>query len=245
MKKITLVIFGNTHHELMKFSLNNSIKSIEKEIEKVLIFSDVELIPGLTHITINETLGLQDYNHFCLKKLNDFIDTEFVLLIQYDGMAINYNFWNDQFYNYDYIGAPWPKRFGWIKESDRVGNGGFSLRSKKLLESLSNFNFLNEENFNEDVIICQKHRQDLIKTYGIKYAPIELADNFSHEWNNFSGKTFGFHGVFNIPLYFNEEETIRYMDILNRKHWWYSDQYEQYLNTCKKRGFEYAIVRYS
>ena len=34
-----------------------------------------------------------------------------------------------RFFDYDYIGAPWPNNF-----VNRVGNGGFSLRSKKFLE---------------------------------------------------------------------------------------------------------------
>ena len=69
--------------------------------------------------------------------------------------------WDPKFLNYDYIGALWPH----YKEN-QVGNGGFSLRSKKLLESSRK---LIEENpdYNlpliEDDYICREKRLDLEK----------------------------------------------------------------------------------
>jgi hypothetical protein len=57
-------------------------------------------------------------------------------VVQYDGMAANKMHWSDDYYNYDYIGAPWPDRFTWIRPEEKVGNGGFSLRSMKLIEAL-------------------------------------------------------------------------------------------------------------
>jgi len=60
------------------------------------------------------------------------------LLVQPDGFVINPDKWDNQFFEYDYIGAPWeqvPHSYldPWGKPH-RVGNGGFSFRSKKLLD---------------------------------------------------------------------------------------------------------------
>ena len=77
-------------------------------------------------------------NHLLLKK---YIDTDFCLIIQGDGFVIHPENWTDEFLKYDYIGAPWRNlaHYSFI----RVGNGGFSLRSKKLLKILILYLMLN------------------------------------------------------------------------------------------------------
>ena len=82
--------------------------------------------------------NIDEYNYYILYHLHKHIDTDYVLLVQDHAFIINPDAWREEFYSYDYIGAPWPYRdrayvtpFG---EHQRVGNGGFSFRSKKLLE---------------------------------------------------------------------------------------------------------------
>ncbi|MFZ6848348.1 DUF5672 family protein [Undibacterium sp. RuRC25W] len=72
-----------------------------------------------------------------------------------------------------------------------VGNGGFSLRSKKLQTYLKNST--SEITENEDVIICQLRRSELEKQ-GFKYAPLDIATKFSWEWAGNPGRAFGQHG---------------------------------------------------
>lgn len=139
---------------------------------------------------------IQKYSKFCMSELNNHIDTDFCLLFQTDGFIINPHLWNDEFLNYDYIGAPWPKILGRRKldENKRVGNGGFSLRSKKLLQECTKLN----SNFrNEDMQICYIHKK-VLQNKNIKFCPIELAATFSIELNTEYSptidKVFGFHG---------------------------------------------------
>ena len=107
--------------------------------------------------------------------------------------------WSDEFYEYDYIGAPWPKEviIEGMPLHFNVGNGGFSLRSKRLQEFLKN-----DENIilnhAEDVAICQLNRMYLISK-GFKFAPVEVAKRFSFEnlpWRDGQQitKAFGCHG---------------------------------------------------
>lgn len=126
-------------------------------------------------------------------RLNDYIDTDFVLVVQYDGFILNPDAWTDDYLKYDYIGAPWWENDGWI-----VGNGGFSLRSKKLLEILASGKYQLTDDDPEDWFIGVTIRKEL-EEEGIKFAPVELAKQFGFEMNEKEGVMwdgqFGFHGL--------------------------------------------------
>ena len=144
-------------------------------------------------IKINKLNSINEYNDFILT-LDKYIDNDFVLIVQDDGFIVNYNLWDDVFLDYDYIGSPWPSHndINWISlqpvklqpylleylKYNRVGNGGFSLRSKKFLKYSSLFK--NCENNGEDAFLNVIKYKDAIN-YGIKYPSIELSLKFSHE----------------------------------------------------------------
>lgn len=245
MKKITLLCIGNTHHDLMQKSIDISLRAIGDECEEVLFVTDKST--NSRNIVLPSVFGINEYNNFCVKELADIVKTEFVMIIQYDGMAVNKKYWNKDFYNYDYIGAPWPDRFQWIDKDEKVGNGGFSLRSAKLLEALKDksirFHDDNPRFKNEDAVICQGYREYLMRKHKITYAPIELANQFSHEWSNPTGKTFGFHGVWNIPLYFKEDEVIKFIADIPKDHW-LSDKKQMFFQICRSKGYLRAIRKY-
>ena len=78
----------------------------------------------------------------------------------------------------------------------RVGNGGFSLRSHRLLEALQDPRITLIEA--EDTTIGRSFRPLLEGEYGIRFATEALADRFSFEAAYPIGKPFGFHGLFNF-----------------------------------------------
>jgi hypothetical protein len=178
---------------------------------KKIIFNDVLLI---THENISDDeikvinvdkMDYEQYNRFIVFDLHKFINTEFALIIQDDGFVINPEMWSSDFLKYDYIGAPWPlpnddfSYRDFFKNIVRVGNGGFSLRSKKLL-SLAQELGLDWRSyfgyFNEDGFICC-HNRHIYEENGCKFAPIEVAKIFSHESyipEIGDVETFGFHG---------------------------------------------------
>lgn len=155
--------------------------------------------------------SLIEYNKYVLYKLFNHVETQYCLVIQADGYVVNGTMWNENFYDYDYIGAPWPlvndayiDPFG---NHQRVGNGGFSFRSKKLLLVPLKINIpwnVNEGNFykhfdknafSEDGNICV-HNRHLFEREGCKFAPLEIACLFSRELelpDIIIGKTLGFH----------------------------------------------------
>jgi hypothetical protein len=137
---------------------------------------------------------LKDYSHFVVKDLNDFVNTDFVMLFQNDGFIENIDMWSDEYFDYDYIGAPW-----WYKDHNNVGNGGFSMRSKKLLEVLA----ADEKILDvvpEDHHICRTYGDYLREEHGIKFAPEELASKFSVEHGHHGGQL-GFHGAWQLESY--------------------------------------------
>jgi hypothetical protein len=141
-------------------------------------------IPKQTHHTMN---------WFHLNELPKHINNEFMLSIHADGFVINAEKWLPEFLEYDYIGAPWPD-LAWCNKN-RVGNGGFVLKSKKFMnieQTLPNTNAHN------DVLVTNTYF-DYFTYHGCKYAPVEVAAKFSlehavpeceYDLNN----TFGFHG---------------------------------------------------
>lgn len=169
--------------------------------------------------------NLQEYSDFLLTNLHNYVDSKYCLLIQDHAFISNVDKWDDAFLNYDYIGAPWPlwlinrlmnnlqmgldlhnRPFSDMLTLDnydaqnyRVGNGGFSLRSKKLLNFTAQFED-KYPNKPEDNIICIYEKSNLINK-GICIAPIDIAAKFSiempTEYNNTANRlaTFGFHTV--------------------------------------------------
>lgn len=152
-----------------------------------------------------EKMDYEEYSRFLVYDLADHIDTSHALIVQSDGYVVNYEQWKDEFLNYDYIGAPWPlpsDDFSFRDQNgniQRVGNGGFSLRSKKLLGVAKKLNLEWKEYFgfhNEDgFYTC--HNKHVYEEQGCKYAPIEIAAEFSHELPIPETQgiiPFGFHG---------------------------------------------------
>lgn len=115
-------------------------------------------------------MDLAGYSEFMVKKLGSLISTEYVLICQADGFGRNIENWTDDFLDYDYVGACW-------NFPPFVGNGGVSLRSKKLLELCAQ---LPDPDSPEDIFICCQHR-DLLEAMGVRFAPVELAKRFSFE----------------------------------------------------------------
>ena len=141
-------------------------------------------------VKIDKIASKEDYSRFIIKELYNYIETDFALIIQHDGYVLCGESWDEEFLKYDYIGAPWL-----YVDGKNVGNGGFSLRSRKLLTVLGQDDFIQATD-PEDQAICRLYCDYLIKTHGIEFAPEEVADKFSFELREPICKTFGFHGNF-------------------------------------------------
>lgn len=140
------------------------------------------------------------YSNLMLKGLLPFVSTAHVLVIQWDGYVLNPTSWTDRFLEYDYIGARWP----WPPPGFRVGNGGFSLRSRRLLEALQHPGIRLRDA--EDMTICQAFRSSLETGLGIRFADEATADSFAFETTDPVGSPFGFHGLYNFSSVMSQAE---------------------------------------
>lgn len=174
--------YGNTIDAIIK-----SQKLIKPA--RTILFADVYFEnPLFECIVIDPLRSARKYNEFVVWQLGKYpIDTSHILLIQYDGYVLDASAWDDEYLNYDYIGAPWC-----YTDGRNVGNGGFSMRSKRLQDVLATDPKI-ELGSPEDEIICRYYRNYLETTHGIKYAPEALAHKFSYEMHPPRQRTFGFH----------------------------------------------------
>lgn len=162
-------------------------------------FGAVKLLthePGWDNaVVIPKLQGIEDYSRFMIRDLHRYIDTKHCLVVQGDGYVLNGSAWHDEFLQFDYIGAPW-------RQWRLVGNGGFSLRSKKLLQTTAQL-ATHTSPHPEDAWICFAHRTEL-EQQGIKFATFPIGEIFAFEGREYNGSTwqssnttidgvFGFH----------------------------------------------------
>lgn len=144
-----------------------------------------EMVP----LPIDKIQSKENYSRFIVKDLWKYIKTSHCLIMQWDGYILNPEVWEDRWLYWDYIGARW----GFHKDHQVVGNGGFSLRSKKLMEIVgTDLNIV--DTHPEDCAICRWYKPYLEQNYNLRWAPPAVADLFSDENSNFKHKCFGYHG---------------------------------------------------
>ncbi len=180
-------------------------------------------LEGCRMVDIPRIGSVAEYSRFVVKELGRYINTEFVLLVQWDGYIINPRSWRAEFLDYDYIGAPW----GWYQDNHRVGNGGFSLRSRRLLDALQDEGIVDCEP--EDEAIGRRYRPLLESKYGIRFAPEEIAEAFSYETISPKGDPFGFHGLFHMWSVLPQQELQGFAAALANS----SVASRQYFQLCK------------
>lgn len=176
------------------------------------------LAPWIRHVAV-KPFGYLEYGLFMLYALHEFIETAYALVVQDDGWVLSGANWSDDFFDYDYVGAPVHLArvqraggepalcggFDWCRalddpdaQVDLVLNGGFSLRSRRLLQAPRQLGLSFEvppprgvsrqpvemqwdnELVKEDVWLCLAVRERLQQA-GMRYAPLEVARRFSIE----------------------------------------------------------------
>ncbi|TYC93274.1 DUF5672 family protein [Novosphingobium sp. BW1] len=166
---------------------------------EVLLFTDVdvpvlfpEADPAIRVVPIARLTSSAAYSAFLLERLAEYVTTSHCLVTQWDGHVIDARRWRPEFLKYDYVGASWPQ-FG---DGHDVGNGGFSLRSRALLEACRSPDF--NAHHPEDVAIGRTNRARL-EERGLRFAPRGQADAFAAERAGDPADSFGYHGVFLMP----------------------------------------------
>lgn len=224
-KSVTIVsVTGHQGYaESSMFAIMRSYQELQNHIPqlKCLLISPEkpENLPDYIQHLRCEYFSYFEYNLFMIYQLGTIIDTDFALVVQNDGWVMNGSQWCDSFFDYDYIGAPipflvevennqyichhyqqtWKEHYQQIPENCyEPQNGGFSLRSQKLLNAPRHLGlkyeieapqaFSNESrglkwntgSHHEDTYLTATKRA-ILEQHGIRFAPTEVACRFSLE----------------------------------------------------------------
>lgn len=156
-------------------------------------------VPGVQTVVIPPIRSSAEYSRFVIKDLLHHVETEYAVIAQWDGYVVNPQAWSPEFLLFDYIGARWDTPLQRKEDRHNVGNGGFSLRSRALLQALQDPAI--EPLHPEDATICRSCRSYLEQRHGIVFAPDDVADRFSFEHIEQATLPFGFHGITNLPRF--------------------------------------------
>ncbi|MBI5919125.1 MAG: hypothetical protein HY849_07120 [Nitrosomonadales bacterium] len=199
---------------LTRFAVKQTLRGLD--VQDVVYFGAAPLGLGERFIETQRFDSIDTYSEFVLKCIWPFIATEYILIVHWDGFIANPANWRDEFLDYDYIGAPW----AWANDDHKVGNGGFCIRSRKLLLACRDPKLQRRPDIPyggiEDIVICRLYREAL-ENIGIRFAPIELAQAFSYETGEVTCQPFGFHGPANMPIFVAEKYLIELAPSLKKK----------------------------
>lgn len=161
-------------------------------------------------VTIEPITSSAGYSQFVLSDLVDHVTLPHCLLVQWDGFPTHAALWDEAFLACDYIGAPWPQ----FSDGHDVGNGGFSLRSHRLMEACRAPGMT--IGHPEDVMIGRVNRLAL-EQRGMRFAETPLAARFSCERSGKPGTAFGFHGVFHMVEVLGVPQFLRFYERLDER----------------------------
>ena len=153
------IVCGNNNYASMKTICNNIHADTSSKI-KIIKLDIANLIQT-------------EYSKLLLtKSFWENFTGEKLLIYQEDSMLFHNNI--QPFLHYDYVGAPWKRH------PEKVGNGGFSLRSKSIMKKCIEKSRSLQNNYSrlpEDIFFCR-----IMQRYNIgKIAPYNIANQFSQE----------------------------------------------------------------
>jgi Protein of unknown function (DUF5672) len=209
LKNVTLCSVDTRTPQLALQALQRSMQEIR--YGEVIMFThgaeklaEAATALGVRLVDVGDIRTIEQYSAFILRGLAEWIKTDFALVTQWDGFVLNASAWREEFLAYDYIGALWREFSGALA----VGNGGFSLRSSRLLHAMGDPDV--NISHPEDLCICVRNRAHLERAHGIRFAPPELAAIFSYEHIRPTVPTFGFHGIFNLAEALTPEDMLAF-----------------------------------
>jgi hypothetical protein len=196
LAQVTLCAVDTRSPALAALSLLRSMAGIA--FGRVVLFTHgwlpARVLPEIEIVEIAPITSGADYSRFVMRQLPQHVRTSHVLVTQWDGFVVEPAAWTNEFLAYDYVGAVWPEQPAALA----VGNGGFSLRSRRFLAAGLDVR-ITEPLHPEDVVLCRTHRTLLEREHGIRFAPPALARRFAFENEPPRGPCLGFHGVYHLP----------------------------------------------
>lgn len=197
-EQLTVVsVVGHCDGAMAVPAIHHSIRQLPGSRGLLLSPSRPTGLPVGIHWKPIAPLTYQQYSIFMMHCLHHFIETAFCLVVQDDGWVLDGGNFREEYYAFDYIGAPchaaligreYVSGFGWVgrQSATVIQNGGFSLRSRRLLEAPSTHGIMYLPHvppplINEDIQLTGLLRAELEKK-GIRFAPLGVAREFAIEY---------------------------------------------------------------
>jgi hypothetical protein len=203
LSRVTLLFVATQAHSITKRVIDDCLS--KADFGDILIYSDQpELISvsGARYEVVPNFSDKREAGFFYYSMAMKKIETDFALMMEWDGGIRDPEKWKPEFFDYDYIGAPWNIRRGGAYD---VGNGGFTLISKKF----GHFICENSKDYPActDMDVCRNYRQ-FYDEAGFKWPDRNIASYFSWELGPRNPDHFGFHGAFTWGEVLPKEEFI-------------------------------------
>ena len=212
LSNVTLLCVETRDPNLAHWAIDRCLSGAQ--FAKVVLITNLQRISNkradIEYIQAPQIRTTKDYSDFLLTDLDQYVEGTHVLVIQWDSFVIHPELWTNKFLNYDYIGPVWPHH-----PKNPVGNGGFSLRSVKLLNAIKRPEFFKKHP--EDYCICVDNKVFLEQVCDIRIAPANVAEQFAVERSQWH-EAFGFHGFFNFGRVLNDESLRAFLDALPKNY---------------------------
>ena len=208
LNNVTLLCVETREPELAHWAIDKCLSGTQ--FAKIVLITNLDRVSkkrvGIEYVQAPPIKTTKDYSELLLTGLDQHVEGTHVLVIQWDSFVVHPELWTNSFLTYDYIGAVWPHH-----PTTAVGNGGFSLRSVKLLQAIKKPGFVKKHP--EDYCICVDNKEFLKQESGIRIAPTGVAEQFAVERSPWH-PAFGFHGFFNFGKVLNDAELRDFINIL-------------------------------
>lgn len=208
LSNVTLLCVETRDPELAHWAIDRCLAGTQ--FAEVVLITNIDLVKSkrtdIEYAQAPPIATTKDYSTLLLTGIDQYVEGSHVLVIQWDSFITHPNLWRNEFLDYDYIGPVWPHH-----PETPVGNGGFSLRSVKLLQAIKRPGFIKRHP--EDYCICADNKDFLEKECGIRFATPEVAEQFAVERSDWHD-AFGFHGFFNFGRVLSDEQLVAFLKMI-------------------------------
>jgi hypothetical protein len=212
LNNVTLLCVETREPDLAHWAIDKCLSGTQ--FAKVVLITNLDRLgtkrADIEYVQAPQIKTTKDYSELLLTGLDQYVEGSHVLVIQWDSFVIHPELWTSSFLTYDYIGGVWPHH-----PTTAVGNGGFSLRSVKLLQAMKKPGFMKKHP--EDYCICVDNKEFLAQECGIRIAPTGVAEQFAVERSPWH-PAFGFHGFFNFGRVLNDVELTAFIKLLPQNY---------------------------
>lgn len=206
LSSVTLIVADTRCHALAKIALDEITEACN--FGAVVLFSnDFSKLwhPYAQQVIIDDWPTKIEWERFIWEQAYRHVATSHAMFMEWDAGIFDPKMWTPNFLRYDYIGAPW-----WYTDGRNVGNGGFSMRSMRLMDTLARSRNVFPVKAPGDETLSRYYRPELERTRAIHFAPEDLAHQFSFECQRPfpTSRHFGYHAMRNWPHVMDRDKLI-------------------------------------